>query len=759
MISQDQRPHFYEGQYLGADDLNAIVDNAAELAARHQLAAHGWGISTGLTLVERATPGPARRVSVFLTPGVAADGFGRQLTVLAPAALPEALFAGIAYAADLDDSAANNGTPRGRAVKVWLVYDEQPNRAPEPGFESCDDGGGFARLQRGARFVIGDQPSAHRVSLAGRMIDAATALQGTFDPQAPLLADESVPQQMLPLGDPTRPWPVPIGIVRWVASRSGEGYFVSRDVDPQAGLPDAIRRFRRYTGAVAATIQAPDGAIVLRDRLAPPVTGAFGSMLQSSTDLVWVEGNLRTIGDARLAGGALRFGNAQGDDLGTPLSIERFGDAGQGGRALRVVVGDADPYSRFAVCAVPYDPDPAKRVPVERFAVLANGNVGIATAAPAQRLHVLGERIRLENAGKIVDIVATGTRTGIEAAQGDMKLSAARPHSLLLNAEAGDGNVGIGTASPGAGYKLDVRARQIKLGLEEAGGGQLVLEGIRDAVALSALNAAGDASASAITIGGQGTQPVAFLRMNARSVRATGDELVLQDASGGKRLKLRTDGSEVDLHTDSNALSLRAEGHDCLINWFPGDGNVGIGLSAPQAKLHVKGDFVRIDGLGDECAYIGGDGHANDVQIGSFNPQIASITCINGYTNRLMTLHAANVSILSDGRLKTNVRELDGCLAAVAKLRGVRFDWRHDGGARDRANLGFLAQEVQEVLPEAVEMVRDQATISYTALLPVLVEAIKELKRENEAIRAELRALAQPRARPRAPRRTKALDS
>ncbi|HXJ09992.1 MAG TPA: hypothetical protein VNH12_10820, partial [Burkholderiales bacterium] len=101
MGAQDQRPRFYEGQYLGAQDLSAIVDYLRAADARHALGAHTWGIAIGLYLLERPAPGAADRREVILTPGVAWDGFGRAIVVTRPTRLPEELFATIPYADDL----------------------------------------------------------------------------------------------------------------------------------------------------------------------------------------------------------------------------------------------------------------------------------------------------------------------------------------------------------------------------------------------------------------------------------------------------------------------------------------------------------------------------------------------------------------------------------------------------------------------------------------------------------------------------------
>ncbi len=83
-IDQAQRPQFFEGQYLGADDLGATVEYSRLLAQRHDLGAHTWGIAIGLTLVETPMPDGSPAVTVTIAPGYAWDGFGRPIVVLAP---------------------------------------------------------------------------------------------------------------------------------------------------------------------------------------------------------------------------------------------------------------------------------------------------------------------------------------------------------------------------------------------------------------------------------------------------------------------------------------------------------------------------------------------------------------------------------------------------------------------------------------------------------------------------------------------------
>ena len=64
-----ERPQYYDGEYLGADDLSALVRYGRAAQARHALGAHLWGIAAGLDLVERALP--SGDVEEVLSPGVA----------------------------------------------------------------------------------------------------------------------------------------------------------------------------------------------------------------------------------------------------------------------------------------------------------------------------------------------------------------------------------------------------------------------------------------------------------------------------------------------------------------------------------------------------------------------------------------------------------------------------------------------------------------------------------------------------------------
>jgi hypothetical protein len=99
----------------------------------------------------------------------------------------------------------------------------------------------------------------------------------------------------------------------------------------------------------------------------------------------------------------------------------------------------------------------------------------------------------------------------------------------------------------------------------------------------------------------------------------------------------------------------------------------------------------------------------------------------------------------SDARYKTDVAPLADALGTILGLRGVSFAWRRDAFP-DRSfpegrQVGFLAQEVERLLPHSVSTDQDgYKSVAYTDVVPVLVEAVKALKAEKDASESALRA-------------------
>ena len=84
---------------------------------------------------------------------------------------------------------------------------------------------------------------------------------------------------------------------------------------------------------------------------------------------------------------------------------------------------------------------------------------------------------------------------------------------------------------------------------------------------------------------------------------------------------------------------------------------------------------------------------------------------------------ATNFVTPSDSRLKMKIETLANSEWAIGQLRGVRFEWR-DTGSRD---IGFIAQELEKVIPEAVVKHSGELYVAYDKVVPYLVESVKTL--------------------------------
>jgi len=102
---------------------------------------------------------------------------------------------------------------------------------------------------------------------------------------------------------------------------------------------------------------------------------------------------------------------------------------------------------------------------------------------------------------------------------------------------------------------------------------------------------------------------------------------------------------------------------------------------------------------------------------------------------------AASYPGWSDARMKTNVQPITGGLEKVLSLRGVYYNWKSDPNKVRK--MGLIAQEVKQVVPQAVEYYDNQDIhcLNYDGLAGVLVEAVKQLKAKLDTLKQEIQIL------------------
>jgi hypothetical protein len=111
------------------------------------------------------------------------------------------------------------------------------------------------------------------------------------------------------------------------------------------------------------------------------------------------------------------------------------------------------------------------------------------------------------------------------------------------------------------------------------------------------------------------------------------------------------------------------------------------------------------------------------------------------WTNIAVTNGAAvfsgSVSANSDIKLKTNIKTISNALDKVSRLRGVEYD-RID---YDNHEIGVIAQEIEEVIPEVVIDNSGTKAVAYGNLVGLLIEAIKEQQNEINILKQEINEL------------------
>jgi len=157
-------------------------------------------------------------------------------------------------------------------------------------------------------------------------------------------------------------------------------------------------------------------------------------------------------------------------------------------------------------------------------------------------------------------------------------------------------------------------------------------------------------------------------------------------------------------------------------------GDTGVGAAGAQGAQGAQG---RQGATGAQGAQGVQGATGSGVAAGS-NTQVQYNSSGNFAGSSNLTFDGTNltcggtVTSNSDEKLKDNVKTIDNALEKVMNLRGVEFDYVGSGAH----SIGFIAQEVEKVVPELVFGI-DPKSVAYQNFVALLVEAVKE---QNETI-------------------------
>ena len=90
----------------------------------------------------------------------------------------------------------------------------------------------------------------------------------------------------------------------------------------------------------------------------------------------------------------------------------------------------------------------------------------------------------------------------------------------------------------------------------------------------------------------------------------------------------------------------------------------------------------------------------------------------------------------SDRRLKDNIIPIDNPIEKIKQISGVEFDWNNNQEIHEGHDIGVIAQEIEEVLPEVVATRENgYKAVKYDRIVALLIEAIKEQQKEIEELK------------------------
>ena len=398
-----------------------------------------------------------------------------------------------------------------------------------------------------------------------------------------------------------------------------------------------------------------------------------------------------------------------------------------------------------------------------------NNRVGIGTGSPDSELHVSNNtaNLKIESTGSgnasYLHIKNTTNQYDIYNNAGDLVIDEnGVAERFRINSS---GKVGIGEDSIDA--NLHITGSPVVLKMERAGvralrmgvpndSSDFVFADSDDLKSNQRLELTGGGDVYVVNDLGVGTASPAYKLDVAGQGKVTNGWLVDNGTTAGF---FTTDSDNVNFGASTSGKGLKLFSANAEAMRINSSGNVGIGTSSPGALFHVQesGTGAGTGGIITETATQNGNAgirfrtNSTDrwaiTTIGT-NGSDLRIRDVDGSADRIQIdssgdLHCdqdvvAFSTTPSDKRLKTNIKDIDYGLETIMKLNPKQYDWKKD----DTHDIGFIAQEVEEVIPEIVKdkkhFDKQIKTLDYEKLTAVLIKAVQEQQQQINELKEKL---------------------
>jgi len=403
----------------------------------------------------------------------------------------------------------------------------------------------------------------------------------------------------------------------------------------------------------------------------------------------------------------------------------------------------------------------------ERMRITEGGNVGIGNTSPSSKLHI-GSGSSLAISGSADELIVDGAgNSGITIGSGTAAAGS------LFFADSGSSAAGYVQYNHSSNALIMGTQATERMRIESDGDvilteGNFTMSGATPFIVLSntAETESGitfvdsaDASQSAKITFNSATDNTLKFYNNASNERmriTPGGNIGIGTTDPDFALDIAASGSGVQLQigrTSSSAGSTWMGADSSGFHLGVGAYGVGNSVSDPNGFIvSTSGSmllgFTVFSSLGTANHGVGQEPEGRVTVARGSNGQAIRFYNSTGFAGDI-TLSGASTSYntSSDYRLKENVVEMTGALDRVSQLKPSRFNFIADA---DKTVDGFLAHEVQEIVPEAITGEKDAVDeegnpeyqgIDQSKLVPLLVGAIKELKADNDNLRERIQTL------------------
>ncbi len=372
---------------------------------------------------------------------------------------------------------------------------------------------------------------------------------------------------------------------------------------------------------------------------------------------------------------------------------------------------------------------------VEYFRVNSGtGNVGIGTSSTEGKLTLSYTAAELPNSGttsnsaiQIISSLNNQLNIGLNTASesygsyiqsSDNNLAVPYP----LNLQPNGGNVGIGV-------KPDTNSR-------------LTIKGSGDSSTSNSIAVYNSTNASIFTVRDDGVSTFSNY-IDTPEVRQGGEFMIGRSSNiirvgsgdGSDSLAFYAGGSQ--------AMSISTLG--TLVN-TANSNNGSTAIFKNNSSTTPYGIAVELpNGSSDDTRYLFYGGLASNA------PRFKVST-----SGKIYALDTSQIYSISDVRFKENIRDLDTGLSEILQLKPRLFDWKEGKGTDTKNSVGFIAQEIEEILPKLVddnwseEGINEKGaviegekykTVGQIGLIPTLVKAIQEQQTIIEDLKSRIETL------------------